>query len=63
MFGFIYPVERDRIPSGLSAMKRACRSPRAGQPRCQGTLLSRGQFVPDVDELGYEDARLSRGGT
>jgi hypothetical protein len=25
---------------------------------CQGTLLSRKQYLVDVDEWGYEDARL-----
>jgi hypothetical protein len=24
---------------------------------CQGTLLSRGQYLVDIDEWGYEDAR------
>ena len=25
---------------------------------CQGTLLSRAQYLVDIDEWGYEDARL-----
>jgi hypothetical protein len=25
---------------------------------CQGTLLSRAQYLVDVDEWGYEDARM-----
>ena len=30
---------------------------------CQGTLLSRAQYLVDIDEWGYEDARLApRGG-
>ena len=30
---------------------------------CQGTLLSRAQYLVDIDEWGYEDARLlPRGG-
>jgi hypothetical protein len=30
---------------------------------CQGTLLSRAQYLVDTDEWGYEDARLEpRGG-
>ena len=30
---------------------------------CQGTLLSRAQYLVDVDEWGYEDARLQPRGT
>jgi hypothetical protein len=26
---------------------------------CQGTLLSRAQYLVDIDEWGYEDARLA----
>jgi hypothetical protein len=26
---------------------------------CQGTLLSRAQYLVDVDDWGYEDARLA----
>jgi hypothetical protein len=27
---------------------------------CQGTLLSREQYLLDVEDLGYEDARITR---
>ena len=30
---------------------------------CQGTLLSRAQYLVGVDEWGYEDARLTPRGT
>ena len=30
---------------------------------CQGTLLSRAQYLVDLDEWGYEDARLAPRGT
>jgi hypothetical protein len=30
---------------------------------CQGTLLSRAQYLVDVDEWGYEDARQAPRGT
>jgi len=26
---------------------------------CQGTLLSRAQYLVDIDDWGYEDARLT----
>jgi hypothetical protein len=30
----------------------------ADGPVCQGTVLSRTQYVVDIDEWGYQDARL-----
>ena len=30
---------------------------------CQGTLLSRAQYLVDVDEWGYEDARITPRGS
>ena len=30
---------------------------------CRGTLLSREQYLVDVEKWGYRDARLSPGGT
>jgi len=35
----------------------------AGADLCQGTLLSRAQYLVDVQKWGYRDARLSPGGT
>ena len=42
----------------------AHRDPRAAGRRpcmCAGTLLSREQYLHDVEQHGYEDPRLSRG--
>jgi hypothetical protein len=30
---------------------------------CQGTLLSRAQYLVDIDEWGYEDARAAPRGS
>jgi hypothetical protein len=63
LFGFIYPSERDRVPRwvmehllGLLARESAERPP--AERLCQGTLLSRAQFLIDVQRWGYADARL-----
>ena len=63
LFGFIYPGERDVIPSRVEdalgerlAAEAAAAPPRA--PVCQGTLLSRLQYDVDVRAGGYADARL-----
>jgi hypothetical protein len=63
LFGFIYPGERDRIPCGVmeGLLGRAgaeLREPPPGGRVCQGSLLSRGQYLVDIDGWGYIDARL-----
>ncbi len=64
LFGFIYPAERDRIPDWVmqELLDRLRSEMIAAKPTdrvCQGTLLSRGQYLVDIDHWGYEDARLS----
>lgn len=64
LFGFIYPTERDRIPPDvmqdlLGRLQAELSSPAPAEPQlCQGTLLSRAQYLIDVEEWGYQDARL-----
>ena len=68
LFGFIYPGERDRIPTRLvrrltDALRAELDTPAPGERVCRGTLLSREQFLPDVERWGYRDARLPPSGT
>ena len=63
LFGFIYPSERNRIPASVMSdlLQRAQEEIGTNPPSdrvCRGTLLSRAQYLPDVDERGYRDARL-----
>lgn len=63
LFGFIYPSERARIPRGVMAtlLERLLdeeQSPPLDTTVCQGTLLSRQQYLPDIHEWGYDDARV-----
>ncbi|MGH7323567.1 MAG: hypothetical protein ACREJ9_02840 [Candidatus Rokuibacteriota bacterium] len=63
LFGFIYPAERGRIPSWvMEALARRLgeesRRDAPSDPVCCGTLLSRAQYLVDVDTWGYRDARL-----
>ena len=62
LFGFIYPSERNRIPSSLMSdlLQRAQEEVGrpAGERVCRGTLISRAQYLPDVQENGYTDGRL-----
>lgn len=63
LFGFIYPAERDLVPRWvmqelLDRMQRELDAPPPHQPVCGGTLLSREQYLVDVQEQGYLDARV-----
>jgi hypothetical protein len=62
LFGFIYPGERALIPSAvmkdlIARLQAELDVPTRDTKVCQGTLLSRAQYLVDIDEWGYEDAR------
>ena len=59
-FSFVYPRERDRVPAWVTdeLLGRLERGRKAEElPVCNGTLLSREQYIVDVTERGYADAR------
>ncbi|HET7459483.1 MAG TPA: nucleotidyltransferase, partial [Gemmatimonadaceae bacterium] len=43
----------------LAELRRETDAPRSGEKLCRGTLISRQQYLPDVEEWGYADARLA----
>ncbi|HEU5322114.1 MAG TPA: hypothetical protein VFX28_15025 [Methylomirabilota bacterium] len=63
MFGFIYPCERHRVPAAVMRALAARLDDEVDEPAeerlCQGTLVSRAQYLVDVDEWGYADARVA----
>lgn len=64
LFGFVYPGERDRVPAWvMKALARRMEAERDNDPAaagvCRGTLLSREQYLVDVERLGYLDGRLA----
>jgi hypothetical protein len=69
MFGFIYPGERHRVPNWvmetlIAKLAAETRLPPAEDHRvCAGTLLSREQYLHDVENLGYLDGRLTTAST
>jgi hypothetical protein len=68
LFGFIYPGERALIPAPVirelvNRLLAELDVPTRDSKVCQGTLLSRAQYLVDVDEWGYEDARQAPRGT
>ncbi len=62
LFGYIYPGERDKIPAAvmdeLIARVRSEQGTAEASRICNGTLLSRKQYLLDIQERGFRDARL-----
>ena len=65
MFVFIYPSERHRIPVSvfdelLDRLRQQLSPSQNGEEKvCQGTLVSRGQYMVDIGQYGFTDARLA----
>jgi hypothetical protein len=64
LFTFVYPSERHKIPSTvmedlLERQHQALTSRQAGDKVCQGTLTSRAQYMIDIGQYGFADARLT----
>lgn len=63
LFGYIYPAEADKIPAKVmdELIKRQRHSrgvSESSQHLCRGTILSRSQYLVDIERWGYRDARL-----
>ena len=64
LFGYVYPDLNALIPKHLLAeLSLRLLSDRGDDsededPLCRGTLISNSQYIYDVEELGYRDARL-----
>jgi predicted nucleotidyltransferase len=69
LFGYVYPGERHRVPRWVmeelaARLALETRKPvAAGTNICAGTLLSREQYLHDVEQLGYVDGRLTPAST
>jgi Uncharacterised nucleotidyltransferase len=65
LFGYIYPAATARIPAPVTAnlVKRLHRDSddpdAAVEALCRGTVLSRAQYLFDLENHGYRDARLA----
>ena len=63
IFGFVYPSERARIPARvmttlLDRLRGELDANADAGRLCQGTMISRQQYLPDTLEWGYADGRL-----
>jgi hypothetical protein len=67
LFGFVYPDQRRVIPPGpLVELLRLLAQEQVAAPSeedrtCRGTVLSRLQYLADLERWGYRDARLEAG--
>ncbi|MFN2484874.1 MAG: nucleotidyltransferase [Candidatus Limnocylindria bacterium] len=63
LFGFVYPGDRPVVPPRLlrelvTRLEREAATRDPGAPACLGTLISRQQYVVDLERWGYRDGRL-----
>lgn len=64
LFGYIYPSERQQIPQEvmrklIERLASELSEPISGGQPCQGPLLSRIQYRPDIERMDFQDARLT----
>jgi hypothetical protein len=64
LFGFIYPGERAQLPEWVQEeLLERMREDKTVSPSlarvCRGTILSREQYLIDVQQWGFQDARLA----
>jgi hypothetical protein len=67
LFGFVYPTERTNVPSWVTQelierLQQEAAEQTDAERLCRGTLLSRSQYLVDIESWGYRDARLGPGG-
>jgi hypothetical protein len=68
LFGYVYPGERHRVPNWvmeklMARLAAETRRPPDESRICAGTLLSREQYLYDIEQLGYVDGRLTQAST
>jgi hypothetical protein len=63
LFGFIYPAHRSNVPQWvmkelMGRLEKEVEAPDSDEKICFGTIISRQQYLKDIDDWGYADARL-----
>jgi hypothetical protein len=64
-FGYVFPAERSNVPQWVTddLIAKARAAPAPAEKLCRGTMLSWDQYLVDVRDRGYADARLKPHGT
>lgn len=62
MFGFIYPSDRNKVPAWVvedltARIREETSAGDAADKVCYGTIISRQQYLKDISDWGYADAR------
>jgi hypothetical protein len=65
LFTYIYPSERAQIPWPVveELMQRVRDERPPDKKLCRGTFISRAQYLPDIRDAGFEDARVGPDGS
>ena len=66
LFGFVYPDKRESVPAWVMdelVRRLGVSRPRTDNDVCYGTLLSREQYLYDLERLHYRDSRAEPTGT
>jgi hypothetical protein len=63
LYGFVYPFKRSQVPAWVMDELSArvvdeTQQPDAKEKICYGPIISRQQYLTDVNKWGYRDARL-----
>ena len=63
LFGFVYPSRRSNVPKWVmeelgKRLRLEVEQPDDEEKICYGTIISRQQYLLDVDQWGFRDARL-----
>lgn len=63
LFDYVYPDQRGEVPADvmtdlLGKSHTSLRAPAGKGKICRGTLLSRAQYLTDVERWSYLDARI-----
>ncbi|HEY8608604.1 MAG TPA: nucleotidyltransferase [Noviherbaspirillum sp.] len=64
LFGFVYPAHRDLVPSAImdeliERLRQETHSEPPDTRLCLGTLLSREQYLNDIERQGLQDGRVA----
>jgi hypothetical protein len=68
LYSFIYPSRRSNVPGWVmqeltKRLEDEMRLPDEEEKICYGTIVSRQQYLPDVEQWGFKDARQKPVGT
>jgi hypothetical protein len=63
LFGFTYPSNRSQVPAWVMTelsgrIAEETNQPDASEKICYGTIISRQQYLTDINKWGYKDGRL-----